>query len=153
MKFILSTVQRANVELVQESVRRSIWKWLLIYVWISKSDENLEITQLEQNIEKIVYKIQNLQVFADENDKIKKSLVSENLEILLISNFTLCAKNRKWNKMDFQDSAEYELSKRIYNKLIEKFKQKNVKIQTWEFWAKMLVESSNLWPLNYVLEI
>lgn len=71
---------------------------------------------------------------------------------MLVSNFTLYGKNKKWNKIDFLDSWNFQKSKNIYDLLVEKLLQDNVKVQTGEFGAYMEVESKNNGPLNYVLE-
>jgi len=151
MKLIISPVQKAKIT-INHKQEKNIWKWLLIYVWISKQDCILEEKELNEKLDKIANKIENLQVFVWEDEKINTSLKDINWEVLLVSNFTLYGKNKKWNKIDFLDSWNFKDSKKIYDLLIEKLQAKNIKLQTWEFGAYMEIESKNNGPLNYVLE-
>ncbi len=151
MKLIISIVEKAMVN-IENKEKNEIWKWVLIYMWVSKQDCSLDETTLNEKLEKITRKICNLQLFVWENDKINTSLKDINGEILLISNFTLYGKNKKWNKIDFLDSWDFQTSKKIYDLLIEKLISENIVVKTWKFGAYMEVESKNLGPLNYVLE-
>jgi len=151
MKLIISLIEKATIT-IENTITKSIGKWLLVYLWISKNDCELEEKELTQKIEKVANKLQNLQLFIWENDKINTSLKDINGEILLVSNFSLYGKNKKWNKIDFLDSGTFKDSKEIYDLLVEKLKKDKLKIQTWEFGAYMEIESKNCWPLNYILE-
>jgi D-tyrosyl-tRNA(Tyr) deacylase len=151
MRLVISVVEKASI-IIDNKTKREIWKWLLVYLWVSKQDCELNETELNGKIEKISNKLQNLQVFV-QNGKINSSLKDVNWEVLLVSNFTIYGKNKKWNKIDFLDSGKFEDSKKIYDMLVQKLKQDNVKLQTWEFGAYMEIESKNCGPLNYVLEI
>jgi len=177
MKLIISPVEYAKITIDNKETRQ-IWKGLLVYVGISKQDcELLSHSELvsesnlpkdteinsscQQNpanpekilliLSKISNKLQNLQLF-HKDWKISASLKDIDWEILLVSNFTLYGKNKKWNKIDFLDSWNFANSKKIYDMLVDKLRQDGVQLQTWEFGAYMEIESKNNWPLNYVLE-
>ncbi len=151
MKLIISPVEKATI-IIENNIKREIWKWLLVYFWVSKQDCELTEEEINQKIEKVSNKLQSLQLFVWKDDKINTSLKDFWWEILLVSNFTLYGKNKKWNKIDFLDSWNFQKSKNIYNLLVEKLLQDNVKVSTGEFGAYMEVESKNNGPLNYVLE-
>ena len=151
MKLIISPVEKAII-IIENKIKREIWKWLLVYFWVSKQDCELTEEEINQKIEKVSNKLQSLQLFVWKDDKINTSLKDFWWEILLVSNFTLYGKNKKWNKIDFLDSWNFQKSKNIYDLLVEKLLQDNVKVQTGEFGAYMEVESKNNGPLNYVLE-
>jgi len=150
MKFIISPVEYAKIT-IDNKESRQIWKGLLVYVGISKQDCELPENEIQQKIDKISNKLQNLQLF-HKDWKISASLKDIDWEILLVSNFTLYGKNKKWNKIDFLDSWNFANSKKIYDMLVDKLRQDGVQLQTWEFGAYMEIESKNNWPLNYVLE-
>jgi len=154
MKLIISPISPIEKAIitVENTTTKSIGKWLLVYLWISKNDCKLDQEELNQKIEKVCHKLQNLQLFVWEDDKINTSLKDIDGEILLVSNFTLYGKNKKWNKIDFLDSGTFKDSKKIYDLLVEKLKTNWIKIQTWEFGAYMEIESKNNGPLNYILE-
>jgi len=150
MKFIISPVEYAKIT-IDNKESRQIWKGLLVYVGISKQDCELPENEIQQKIDKISNKLQNLQLF-HKDWKISASLKDIDWEILLVSNFTLYGKNKKWNKIDFLDSWNFANSKKIYDMLVDKLRQDGVQLQTWEFGAYMEIESKNNGPLNYVLE-
>ena len=151
MKLIISPVEKVTI-IIENKIKREIWKWLLVYFWVSKQDCELTEEGVNQKIEKVSNKLQSLQLFVWKDDKINTSLKDFWWEILLVSNFTLYGKNKKWNKIDFLDSWNFQKSKNIYNLLVEKLLQDSVKVSTGEFGAYMEVESKNNGPLNYVLE-
>jgi len=148
MRLIISPVEYASVKV--NNKKRSIDKWLLVYVWISKSDCNLNLDDINKKVEKVANKLCNLKLFSVDW-KINASLKDINWQILIISNFTLYGKNKKWNKIDFLDSWDFSTSKKIYDLLVNKLKLL-VNVKTWEFGEYMEVESKNNGPLNYVLE-
>ncbi len=149
MKFLIQVVNHASVNIVEKNITNKISKWLLIYVWVSKDD----VSDYTQKIDKFVNKIWSTKFFHNpQTHKIDQSINDINGQILLISNFTLYWSNKKWTKLDFTDSAWYEDANRIYEDLIIKLKQHNIKVQTWEFGAYMLVDSQNDWPINISLE-
>jgi len=149
MKFLIQVVNHASVNITEKNIINKIDKWLLIYVWISTKD----INNYQEKIDKFVNKIWSTKFFHNpETHRIDQSINDINWEILLISNFTLYWSNKKWTKLDFWDSAGYEDANRIYEEIISKLKQYNIKVQTWEFWAYMLVDSQNDWPINIILE-
>ncbi len=151
MKLIISSVESAYVEVLDIKEKRQIWKWLLVYICISQEDENLEKQKLDKKIDKVVERLSKLQII-EKNWKISTSIDKENLEILLIPNFTVCWENKKWNKIDFNNAWSFWFSKNIFKQITNKLLENNIKVKTWEFGASMKVWSVNLWPLNYVLE-
>ncbi len=148
MKFIISCVESAKVELPELNECREIWKWLLVYVWFSVDDTKIN----ENDIKKIVSKIVNTKfLFNNEAWKIWLSVKDIKWEVLLISNFTLYWRIKKWTKIDFMLSGKFEYSKKNYDKLVSEL-WKCINLKTWEFWKHMIVSSKNKWPLNYVLD-
>jgi D-tyrosyl-tRNA(Tyr) deacylase len=150
MKLVISVVEKASIT-IDNKDRKEIWEWLLVYMWVSKQDCELSEKELLEKIEKVSNKLQNMQVLAREW-KINTSLKDINWELLLVSNFTLYGKNKKWNKIDFLDSWKFDESKKVYDMLVEKLENDWVNLKTWKFGAYMEIESKNNWPLNYVLE-
>ncbi len=149
MRFIVSVVEKAQVEIPKKQIKRGINKWLLVYMGISKSDcENNKGIDYK----KIISKLLNTKFFVDpKTDKISLSVKDIGGEILLISNFTLYGRNKKGNKLDFSLAWDYQKSLEIYNTLVENL-SKDIVVKTWEFGEFMIVKSENLGPLNYILE-
>ena len=151
MKFIITPVIHASVEIQGTKELREISLGLLIYVGIGNVD--LERVSNTDFLEKIVQKIISAKLFHSEHtDKIDTSIQNNTWSILFISNFTLYWNCDKWTKIDFWDGARFTEAKPIYEKMVHLFQEKWIRIKTGEFGETMLIKSENLGPLNYVFE-
>lgn len=151
MKCIISPVTNASVKIIETWEIRSIWNWLLIYLWVSKSDN--EKYESDDFWEKFCHKIVHCKLFhSEKTQKIDSSILDFWWEILLISNFTIYGNPHKWTKIDFWDSARFDDAKKIYEIAIWKLTEKNIVVKTGDFWAMMSIKSENLWPINYIFE-
>lgn len=147
MKVIIQGVLNAKVDF--ENTINEINHWLLVYVWISKED--LE-SDLEAKINKVVTKICNLKVLHNNTDgKINASVKDLDGEVMIISNFTLYWRNKKWNSIDYIHSAPFTEAEKVYDSIVEKL-SKEINVKTWWFWAYMKVSSTVDGPLNHIFE-
>ena len=143
MRFIIQRVNQANVSIKGKDSSNKIGKGLLIYVGINKNDN-------EDSLEIICDKLLNAKLFDDEKDaRWKESVMSLDLEILIISNFTLY-NNFKGTKPNFNHSMDGANAKILFEKLVQKLKEKykDEKIKTGEFGEYMLVDSQNDGPVT-----
>lgn len=111
-----------------------------------------DLDNYEDKVSRIVKKIPILKCLTWEDWNINTTLEDIHWEVLLISNFTLYWRSLKGTKLDFVHSAPYKEAEKIYNYLIDKAVEHWWRLKTWEFWADMIVNSTNIWPLNYVLD-
>jgi D-tyrosyl-tRNA(Tyr) deacylase len=73
--------------------------------------------------------------------------------VLVISQFTLCADNKKGNRPSFTDSADPETANRLYLMLVEYLREHGIAdVQTGIFAAKMDVAIRNDGPVTIVLD-
>ena len=143
MRFIIQRVNQANVSIKGKDSSNKIGKGLLIYVGINKNDN-------EDSLEIICDKLLNAKLFDDEKEaRWKESVMSLDLEILIISNFTLY-NNFKGTKPNFNHSMDGANAKILFEKLVQKLKEKykDEKIKTGEFGEYMLVDSQNDGPVT-----
>ena len=143
MRFIIQRVNQANVSIKGKDSSSKIGKGLLIYVGINKNDN-------EDSLEIICDKLLNAKLFDDEKEaRWKESAVSLNLEILIVSNFTLY-NNFKGTKPNFNHSMDGTNAKILFEKLVMKLKEKykDEKIKTGEFGEYMLIDSQNDGPVT-----
>ena len=148
MRLLIQQVKSAKLDIKESNIHREIWRWVVIYLWIHVDD----IDTYQEKIARITRKLPPLKCLDGADWNINASLQDIDWEVLLISNFTLFWRSTKWTKMDFVHSAPYKKAEEIYNYFIEQAKLNWRKIQTWEFWADMIVTSVNEWPLNYVFD-
>lgn len=94
----------------------------------------------------------NLRIFEDSNGKFNLSLANIGGEALVVSQFTLYGNCRKGRRPGFDEAADPEFARRVYNSFIEALKRRQVKVSTGIFGAKMLVEIYNDGPVTFILE-
>lgn len=156
MRLIIQNIDNSSVKIINDdwSLKKEekIWKWVLIYFWVSKKTTNDNIEIAKNRINKFVEKFERMRWLKNYDWKLDANIIDLKWEILVISNFTLYADNKKWTKMDFSASWEYGKAEKIYECFVDKLRQKFV-VKTWEFGGMMKVESINDWPVNYIIEI
>lgn len=148
MRLLIQQVKSAKLDIQSDNIHREIWRWIIIYLWIHVDD----VETYQEKIARIMKKMPLLKCLTWPDWNINTSLQDINWEVLLVSNFSLYGRSTKWTKLDFVYSASYKKAEEIYNYFIEQAKLNGRKIQTGEFWADMIVNSINEWPLNYVLD-
>ncbi|KAK3728404.1 hypothetical protein QZH41_017639, partial [Actinostola sp. cb2023] len=100
-----------------------------------------------------VRKILNLRVFEENDKRWKKSVMDKQLEVLCVSQFTLCAV-LKGNKPDFHCAMGGEESENIYQKFLEQMRSsyKPDAIKDGKFAAYMQVHIQNDGPVTITIE-
>ena len=145
MRALIQRVTSASVKVDGEIVGK-IGKGFLIFLGIYEEDT-------EEKIEKLTKKIVNLRIFNDENDKMNLSIKDIKGEILLISQFTLCADARKGNRPSFIMAKEPNDANVIYEKTIESIRNEGIIVEKGIFGADMKVELLNDGPVTILLDI
>ena len=130
---------------IDGSIKSEIKNGLIVYIGIDKKDT-------EKDIDYILNKIINLRIFSDKSDKFNYSIKDLDLEILIVSNFTLNAKTRIGNRPDFSDAKKPIDAKEFYELFILKMKSIFNKVQTGEFGKNMEIESYNDGPVNIIID-
>lgn len=145
MRALIQRVTSASVKVDGEIVGK-IGKGFLIFLGVYEEDT-------EEKIEKLTKKIVNLRIFNDENDKMNLSIKEVKGEILLISQFTLCADTRKGNRPSFISAKNPKDANKIYEKTIESIRNENIIVEKGIFGADMKVELLNDGPVTILLDI
>ena len=142
MRVLLQRVSRASVSVKQKIISR-ISEGLLVFVAFSDDDN-------EEDLEWSIKKIINLRIFDDESKKMNYSLLHQNGEVLIVSQFTLFAKIKKGNRPSWNQAASSKKGELLYNKFIKTFnllyEEQNIK--TGFFGADMSVSLINNGPVT-----
>ena len=144
MKVLIQRVKRASVT-IEGKVFSSINKGILALVGIEKGDT------LEQ-VQKSAKKIVGLRIFPDENDKMNRSLIDIQGEMLIVSQFTLCGDCKKGTRPSFDKSASPDVANQLYENFITEVSFYGVSTQTGKFGAMMDVELINDGPVTFMIE-
>lgn len=141
MKAILQRVSRASVE-VENTVTGEINQGFLILLGVEQGDD-------EKEAEVLANKISGLRIFTDENDKMNLALSDIGGEVLVISNFTLCADCSHGRRPSFIAAARPETAEPLYEFFCQKLLDNGVKkVAKGVFGADMKVSLVNDGPVT-----
>ena len=141
MRALIQRVSGAKVQIKDKTIS-SINDGLLIFIGIYSNDTI-------DDINKLYHKVMNLRIFEDNN---KSSIIDIRGEVLIVSQFTLCANTKKGNRPSFKDAMSPKLAKVMFDDLVDIFKASQLKIKTGKFGASMDVSLKNKGPMTIFLD-
>lgn len=145
MKAVIQRVRHASVTIDGVQVS-SVNMGYLILLGVEQGDTKAEA-------DKLVKKIPVLRIFEDENEKMNLSCLDVNGEILVVSQFTLCADCSHGRRPSFTKSAPPEEAEMLYEYFVDELKQAGVKkVDTGRFGADMKVDLLNDGPVTIILD-
>lgn len=145
MKAVIQRVKNANVT-VDGKVIGNIDNGLLVLLGVYEEDTS-------EDTELLARKIAALRIFCDENDKMNLSVCDIDGEILVISNFTLCADTKKGNRPSFTLAKSPQEADREYERFCQLLLENGVrKVEKGSFGADMQVSLLNDGPVTIVLD-
>ena len=144
MRVCLQRVSEAGVTIDGRQVGR-IGPGLLVLLGVGQEDTPREVTQL-------VDKIVNLRVFADDQEKMNRSLLDVQGQMLVISQFTLWGDCRKGRRPSFVQAADPGLAEPLYEQFVQEVRVQGLVVETGCFGAMMQVSLVNDGPVTLVIE-
>ena len=144
MKVVIQRVTRAQVTVDNEVIGR-IGQGYLVLLGVAQGDD-------KATAERIAKKLLGLRIFADDNGKTNLSIKDVQGELLIVSQFTLCADTRHGNRPSFTTAGSPALANELYEYFIELCKQQVAKVEHGSFGADMKVELVNDGPFTIILE-
>ncbi len=103
------------------------------------------------DVDKLINKIVNLRIFADEQGKMNLSIIDIKGEALVISQFTLTGNTKKGRRPSFDESAPVDTAKQLYTLFADRLSE-HVHVETGEFGAHMDVVIHNDGPVTFVID-
>lgn len=141
MKAILQRVSGAAVAVDGKTVGE-VGKGFLVLLGVAQGDDEKEAQVLAD-------KISGLRVFTDQNDKMNLALADIDGEVLVISNFTLCADCSHGRRPSLIGAARPETAEPLYRCFCERMRQNGVKkVAQGVFGADMQVSLVNDGPVT-----
>lgn len=141
---LLQRVSSASVTVGGETVA-AIGAGLLVLVAVHRDDRNRDVERLAERI--LTYR-----VFPDSAGRMNRSLLDEQLGLLLVPQFTLAADTKKGTRASFTRAAEPDKGKAYFDDLVGACKAKLEVVQFGRFGADMQVSLVNDGPVTFWLE-
>lgn len=145
MKAVIQRVKKASVSVDGETVG-SADKGYMVLLGVVDGDTEADADIMAQKLVK-------LRIFSDEDDKMNKSVLDIDGDILVVSQFTLCADCRKGNRPSFTSSAPVAVATSLYERFTQNLKNLGVKrVETGVFGADMDVSLVNDGPVTIIYD-
>lgn len=145
MKAVVQVIKRAAVSVDGETVG-SAEKGLFVLLGVVDGDTEAEAELLAR-------KVCSLRVLCDENGKMNLSVSDIGGDVLVVSNFTLCADTSKGNRPSFINAARPETAEPLYARFTEFVKAGGVgNVANGRFGADMKIDASLDGPVTILLD-
>jgi D-tyrosyl-tRNA(Tyr) deacylase len=144
VKLILQRVSSASVAIDGEEIS-SINKGVLILFGAEKGDG-------ERQADFLADKILNLRIFPDDKGKMNFSSLDVGGGILVVSQFTLVGDCSRGRRPGFDQAADLDTARILYEYFVELLIQSGLKVGTGRFAADMEVKLVNDGPVTFILE-
>ena len=145
MKAVIQRVINSDVKIDGKTVGE-IGKGFMILLGVMDSDT-------KSDADKLIKKIPNLRIFEDENGKMNLSCLDVGGEILVVSQFTLCADCSHGRRPSFIKSASPDEANALYEYFVSELKNAGVsRVETGQFGADMKVSLINDGPVTIILD-
>lgn len=141
---VVQRVKRGRV-IVKNRVFSEISRGYVVLVGFCRGDNQIVV-------EKMADKIVNLRIMSDEQGKMNLTLAQVKGEILVVSQFTLCADTSQ-RRPSFIKAMREDEAKILYQFFIKKLKEKGILVKTGLFGSYMEVEIVNDGPVTIILNL
>lgn len=141
---VIQRVSQAAITIDGEEIAR-IEKGVVVLLGVMVDD-----TQDDANY--LANKILNFRIFNDADDKMNLAINDVGGEILVISQFTLCADWLKGRRPSFIKAAPPEDGEKLYQQFVANLKDGGIGVKTGQFGAMMDVALINNGPVTFVLD-
>lgn len=144
MKLVVQRVKNASVT-IDENLFSSINNGYLVLFGVEKNDTREQADWLAN-------KLCVLRAFSDENGKMNLSIKDVAGEMLIVSQFTLCAEIRKGTRPSFDNAMSPNEANEMYEYFMSKVREQDIPVKTGVFGADMKVELLNDGPVTFIME-
>jgi D-aminoacyl-tRNA deacylase len=141
---LLQRVTEAAVDIGAERVA-SIGPGLLVLVGVRPSDD-------EASALRLLERLLQYRVFADEAGKMNLSLTQTQGDLLLVPQFTLAADTHKGLRPGFSTAAPPEQGRQLFDILVQAARVRHGRVESGVFGAHMRVSLANDGPVTFWLE-
>ena len=144
MRAVVTRVSSASVT-IGGAVEGAIERGFLVLLGVGPGDT-------EAVCDKLAEKICNLRVFDDGNGKMNLSLEQAGGALLVVSQFTLYADTSS-RRPGFSGAAKPELAVPLYERFLDRCRQRGFRVEHGRFGAEMQVASVNDGPVTILFDL
>ena len=146
VRAVLQRVSEASVRVEGEIVGQ-VGRGLLVLVGVAEGDTDTDA-------ETLATKIADIRLFPpeDETTGMERSLQEVGGAVLVISQFTLMGDCRKGRRPSWLAAARPDEGKRLYERVVEKLRARNIPTATGTFRTHMEVRLTNDGPVTILLD-
>lgn len=145
MRVVLQRVSHASVTVAGKQTGK-IGKGLLILLGVEDADTSEDINWLSR-------KVINLRVFNDDAGVMNRSVLEDDGELLVVSQFTLHASTKKGNRPSYIKASKPEIAIPMYEEFMKQLEQDLGKpVAAGIFGADMKVELLNDGPVTIIID-
>lgn len=141
---LIQRVTHAQVDIDGETCGK-IDQGILLLLGVQKKDD-------EALADKLLQKVLNYRIFADDEGRMNRSLLDINAQLLVVSQFTLAADTQKGLRPSFSSAGAPDQANKLYEYFVQQA-QSQVKTETGRFGADMQVSLINDGPVTFRLEV
>ncbi len=140
---LLQRVTQAQVVVDRQTIAQ-IGPGLLVFIGMERGDA-------EKQAERLLQRLLNYRIFADQDGKMNRSLLDVNGSLLLVPQFTLVADTHKGLRPSFTPAAEPQHGEWLFDHLTRQARARYNKVETGRFGADMQVTLTNDGPVTFWL--
>lgn len=144
MRAVAQRVSSARV-VVDSEIVGEIGRGLLVYLGAGRRDGEAEAEWMAR-------KLAGLRVFVDEADKMSLDVREAGGAVLLVSQFTLYGDVRRGRRPSFDDAAEPERAKVLYERVGDELRGLGLTVATGRFRAMMDVQCNVDGPVTILID-
>ncbi len=144
MRAVLQKVASAFVT-AEEQTLGKIGRGVVALIGVMRDDT-------EEDIRYLCDKIAEIRIFDDENGVPNRSVQEIGGQVLLISQFTICADARHGRRPSYFHAAPAEVAQPLYEKGINLLREKGIAVETGKFQTDMQVSLVNDGPMTILLD-
>ena len=143
MIVIVQRVASCNI-MINDKIHSKSGRGLLAYV-------GLEMNDSDSDINFIAHKMINLRIFNDNSNKMNHSVNDIDGDIMLVSQFTLCANLERGLRPSFTNAMPIDAAEIMFNKFVHYMNLKYRHIYSGVFQSNMMVDAVNCGPATFIL--
>jgi len=145
MRALLQRVVDARVDVGDRRVGE-IGPGLLVFVGVMKEDGAAEADRLAE-------RLAGFRIFEDEAGKMNRSVLDVGGEVLVVSQFTLCADTRRGSRPSFDPAAPPDRASPLVERLVDRLRSAGLRVATGAFGERMRVSLANDGPVTFWVEV